>query len=341
MNSLQTLEKAEDQVSTNPSQLNSVEVELTQVDELLSEAANLNYPLLNGLLKAIIAAGGKRLRPMMALLAARVPGQVQQIEESKLLQVAAAVEMLHTASLVHDDTIDEALLRRGAATLNSSLSGGTVILVGDYLFAQSAILITRPGNPQVVKIFAECLATICDGELTQIFATHKWNQSREEYYKRIYCKTAALFATACELGAIIGHADEELVGKMRRFGHLLGMGFQIIDDVIDFQPSEVTGKATGGDLRQGIVTLPTMYFFEKAQPEDADFVKGLIERRDASDADIKRAVELIRASGAFDAAYAEARDFIVRAKELLADVPTSAASDQLLQIADYALAREK
>ena len=338
MNSTQTLEKA-DQVNVFDNA--ALQTELDQIDTLLREAASLNFPLLNELLKAILSAGGKRLRPMMALLAARIPGKLSDIDTDKLHQVAAAVEMLHTATLVHDDTIDEALLRRGAKTLNASLNGGTVILVGDYLFAQSAILITRPGNPHVVKIFAECLATICDGELTQIFATHHWNQSREEYYKRIYCKTAVLFATACELGSIMGGADEEQVARLRRFGHLLGMGFQIIDDIIDFHPSEITGKATGGDLRQGIVTLPTMYFFDKAQPEDSDFVKGLIERRDASDADIKKAVDLIRASGAFDLAYAEAKDFIVRAKELLAEEPATEASDRLLQIADYALAREK
>ena len=337
---MQTLEKV-DQEATVALEAGALEAELDQIDELLREAASLNFPLLNELLKAIIAAGGKRLRPMMALLAARVPGKLDEIEADKLHQVAAAVEMLHTASLVHDDTIDEALLRRGAKTLNSTLNGGTVILVGDYLFAQSAILITRPGNPRAVKIFAECLATICDGELTQIFATHKWNQSREEYYKRIYCKTAVLFATACELGAIMGHADEDLIARLRRFGHLLGMGFQIIDDIIDFYPSEVTGKATGGDLRQGIVTLPTMYFFDKAAPADADFVKGLIESKDASDDEIKRAVELIRTSGAFEAAYVEAKDFIVRAKELLDDVPGSEARSRMLQIADYALAREK
>ncbi len=341
MNSLSTLDKATVPAGASALTDSSLEGELDQIDELLREAANLNFPLLNSLLKAIISAGGKRLRPMLALLAARLPGKLAEIEPHKLHQVAAAVEMLHTASLVHDDTIDEAMLRRGAATLNSKLSGGAVILVGDYLFAQSAILITRPGNPRVVKIFAECLATICDGELTQIFSTHQWNQSREEYYKRIYCKTAVLFATACELGAIMGGAEEDLVACMRRFGHLLGMGFQVIDDIIDFHPSEITGKATGGDLRQGIVTLPTMYFFEKASTEDSDFIKGLIERKDASDEEIARAVDLIRSSGAFEAAHQEASDFIIRAKQLLEDMPISDAHTGLLQIADYALAREK
>jgi geranylgeranyl pyrophosphate synthase len=333
MNSVQTMEKK--------STLRPVEEEVQEVSAILSDAAALNYPMLKVLLNAIIEAGGKRLRPMMALLAARIPGQIDTIEREKLLQVAAAVEMLHTATLVHDDTIDEALMRRGNPTLNSALSGGTVVLVGDYLFAQSAILITRPGNPRVVKIFAECLATICDGELTQIFSTRNWNQSKEEYYKRIYAKTAALFATACELGAIMGNADEELVARMRRFGHLLGMGFQIIDDIIDFQSSEVTGKATGGDLRQGIVTLPTMYFFEKGKPEEVEFVKQVVSKQDATDEEIMRSVELIRASGAFEVAYAEARDFIVRAKELLESVPESDARTRLLQIADYSLAREK
>lgn len=341
MNSLQTLDTVNGATPVAEPGLSTVEAELEQVSTLLNEAANLNYPLLNGLLKGIIAAGGKRLRPTLALLAARVPGKIDQIEALKLFQVAAAVEMLHTATLVHDDTIDEALMRRGMKTLNSSLSGGTVILVGDYLFAQSAILITRPGNPKVVQIFAECLATICDGELTQIFASHQWNQSKEEYYKRIYSKTAVLFATGCELGAIMGGADEELVQRLRRFGHLLGMGFQIIDDIIDFESSEITGKATGGDLRQGIVTLPTMYFFEKASQEDADFVKGLIERKDADEAEVTRAVELIRSSGAFDLAYAEAKDFIVRAKELLEEIPASEASARLLEIADQSLARQK
>jgi len=277
----------------------------------------------------------------MALLAAGVAGHPEAIDHLKLKQVAAAVEMLHTATLVHDDTIDEALLRRGSATLNSMLSGGTVILVGDYLFAQSAILITRPGNPHVVQIFAECLATICDGELTQIFSTRHWKQSREEYNKRIYSKTAALFATACELGAIMGGADEELVGRLRRFGHLLGMGFQIVDDIIDFQPSEITGKATGGDLRQGIVTLPTMLFFEMAEPQDADFVKKVVGNKAASDADIQKAVELIRNSKAFEAAYTEAHDFIQRAKDCLADEAESESLHSLLKIADYALGREK
>lgn len=341
MNSLQTLDTVNGTAPVEQPRLSTVEVELEQVSSLLNEAAKLNYPLLNGLLKGIIAAGGKRLRPTLSLLAARVPGKVDEINALKLFQVAAAVEMLHTATLVHDDTIDEAMMRRGMKTLNSALSGGTVILVGDYLFAQSAILITRPGNPQVVQIFAECLATICDGELTQIFSTHKWDQTKDEYYKRIYAKTAVLFATACELGAIMGGADDELVKRLRQFGHQLGMGFQIIDDIIDFESSEITGKATGGDLRQGIVTLPTMYFFEKASQEDTDFVKGLIERKDASEAEIMRAVELIRSSGAFDLAYAEARDFIVEAKELLEGVPASESRSRLLEIADQSLARQK
>ncbi len=328
------------QIIEQKSTLKPVEDEVKEVSELLSDAASLNFPMLKPLLKAIIEAGGKRLRPTMTLLAARIAGQIEDVEPNKLLQVAAAVEMLHTATLVHDDTIDEALMRRGFPTLNSTLSGGTVILVGDYLFAQSAILITRPGNPRIVQVFAECLATICDGELTQLFSKHNWNQSKEEYYKRIYSKTAALFATACELGAIAGNGSEALIAKMRRFGHLLGMGFQIIDDIIDFQPSEITGKATGGDLRQGIVTLPTMYFFEKGKPEDVEFVKNLVESKEPTDEEIKRAVELIRASGAFDAAYEEARDFVVRAKELLDDVADSDSKERLLQIAEYSLARE-
>lgn len=333
MNSSQTLE--------TPKSLAGIDQDVEEVSAMLIEAASLNYPMLSILLQGIIQAGGKRLRPRMTLLSALVPGNPEAIDQKKLKQVAAAVEMLHTATLVHDDTIDEALLRRGTPTLNSTISGGTVVLVGDYLFAQSAILITRPGNPKVVQIFAECLATICDGELTQLFSARHWKQTLEEYYKRIYSKTAVLFATACELGAIMGGGDEELVEKMRRFGHLLGMGFQIIDDIIDFQPPEITGKATGGDLRQGIVTLPTMYYFDNADPAESAMVKKLVEKGDATDEEIIQAVNYIRASGAFDQANAVARDFIDRAKAILAEVPDSEAARSLMQIADYALIREK
>jgi geranylgeranyl pyrophosphate synthase len=333
MNSLQGLE--------TPKLLAGIEEEIVEVSKVLTEAASINFPLLEPLLQAIINAGGKRLRPHLTLLSALVPGTPEKIDALKLRQVAAAVEMLHTATLVHDDTIDNALLRRGFATLNSQLSSGTVILVGDYLFAQSAILITRPGNPRIVQIFAECLAAICEGELTQIFSSREWKQAREDYYKRIYCKTAALFATACEMGAIMGGAEEELVSRMRRFGHMVGMAFQIVDDVIDFQPAAVTGKATGGDLKQGIVTLPTMNFFEKASKEDANFVKKVIQNKEANDQDIAQAVELIKASGAFEAAYEEARDYIQQAKELVSDQSENEAIRALLNIADYALKRDK
>jgi len=333
MNSLQTLDAARS--------LDTIEQEIDEVSEMLVEAASLNYPMLSVLLQAIIQAGGKRLRPRMTLLSARAPGHPEKIDSLNLKQVAAAVEMLHTATLVHDDTIDEALMRRGSPTLNSTISGGTVVLVGDYLFAQSAILITRPGNPRIMQIFAECLATICDGELTQLFSARHWKQSREEYYKRIYSKTAVLFATACELGAIVGGADDEFSGRMRRFGHLLGMGFQIIDDIIDFQPLNITGKVPGGDLRQGIVTLPTMVFFEKASSENISFVRKLVESGNSSDEDVTRAVELIKESGAFDEAIEVAQDFIQRAKDILSEVEENEAVASLLQIADYALKREK
>lgn len=332
MNSIQTLEKIDIE--------KELDSEVEEVSKVLVEAASLNFPMLSGLLQAVIKAGGKRLRPRLSLLAARLAGNDLQNERLKMLQISAAVEMLHTASLVHDDTLDEALVRRGAATLNSALDSKTVILVGDYLFAQSAILITRPGNPRAVQIFAECLAVICDGELTQMFSKRRWKQTKEEYYKRIYSKTAVLFATACELGAVMSYASEDTIAKMRRFGHLLGMAFQIADDIIDFQPVEVTGKMTGGDLRQGIVTLPTMYFFEMGKLEDIEFVKQLVEHENASDADIERAVNAIRNSGAFSRAYDEAQDFIVRAKELLQDFPPSDAKSAMLRIADFALERK-
>ena len=320
-----------------------VENGLRDVDSILRQSSALDYPMLGQMLSMIIAAGGKRLRPTLTFLAAEAVGDPAILghDREKLGQVAAAVEMLHTASLVHDDTIDESLMRRGMPTLNSMLKGGTVILVGDYLFAQSAILITKPGNPLANKIFAECLATICDGELTQIFSTRNWQQDRANYHKRIYAKTAVLFETSCVLGALISGATDERIALMRRFGHDLGMAFQIIDDIIDFQPAEITGKPTGGDLKEGHVTAPTMAFFKRVQGADAELVKDVIEGRRTTTTDITRAADLIRNSGAIQDAYDEAREFITHAKETLRGLPESAARDEMARIADYALARQK
>src|SRR5690606_11492728 len=210
--------------------------------------------------KDIVNAGGKRMRPLLLLLASRAfEGEID-----RAVTAAAGIELLHTASLVHDDNIDRASLRRGQPTLNSQVSSGAVILIGDYLFAQSAILAAATNDTRVVTIFATSLAEICDGQIRETLDAHRITQDRADYDRRIYGKTAALFAGAAEMGAVIGGASEHDISELRGFGTDMGMAFQILDDILDLREGTSSlGKPAGNDLRQGVVTLPTMIFLER------------------------------------------------------------------------------
>src|SRR5437763_619062 len=235
--------------------------DIAKVDDTLKSAVTLDIPLLRHAVDAVISAGGKRLRPAILLLVA----SFNKYDLDRLVPLSAAIELLHTASLVHDDTIDSALVRRGLPTLNSVIDEGTTVLVGDFLFAKSAVLSTMGGIQRATRIFAESLVTICEGEIEQHFSVHHLGNSMERYYRRIYSKTGVLFAAAGEIGAVLSEAPEDDIQLLRHYGKQLGMAFQIVDDVLDMEASEERlGKPTGGDLRGGIVTLPTMLYLQSA-----------------------------------------------------------------------------
>jgi geranylgeranyl pyrophosphate synthase len=213
----------------------------------------------------LLDAGGKRIRPALTLLT----GRLYPCEADKIISMAAAVEMLHTATLVHDDVVDGSLLRRGSPTLNAHWSPGATILTGDYLFARAADLAAQTDNVRVMQIFARTLMTIASGELRQLFGDATRRQTREDYFKRIYAKTASMFELATEAaGVLIGAAEDENLA-LRQYGHDLGIAFQIMDDVLDFIGDESPlGKPVASDLRQGIVTLPVIDYLE-AHPRQA------------------------------------------------------------------------
>ncbi len=312
--------------------------DLLRVEARVEQAAEVHYPLVSTLVLDLVRAGGKRLRPLVLLLA----GRSYRYDLEALVTAAAGVELLHTASLVHDDTVDRAALRRGKPTLNSVLSSGAVILVGDYLFAQSAILAAATQNPRVVAVFAAALGDICDGQLREMFDAHRLDQTREEYERRIYGKTASLFAGAAEMGAILGGAGEADVQAMRAYGSSLGMAFQIVDDVLDLREgTQGLGKPAGQDLRQGTVTLPTMLYAAGLPPgsPEADRLRIVVAGELDGEDDIKRVVADIRASGALGAAMAAARDFADRAKSHLGSVPDLETREMLEEIAELVLDR--
>lgn len=312
--------------------------EMERIEARVIEAATLDFPLASGLILDIVKAGGKRLRPLMLMLA----GRAYVTDDSNLVTAAAGVELLHTASLVHDDSVDRAALRRGKPTLNSRLGTGAVILVGDFLFAQSAILAASTGLPRVVHIFATTLGDICDGQLREMLEAHQLDQSRASYEQRIYGKTASLFAGAAEMGGVIGGAPEDHIQALRRYGSDVGMAFQIVDDVLDLtQDSDDIGKPAGNDLRQGTITLPIMTYANAVgiESERGKLLKGIAEGDITDDAAINELVADIRTSHAIEEALDVAREFTARAKDGIQVVPDASTRELLDEVANLSLQR--
>jgi geranylgeranyl pyrophosphate synthase len=314
--------------------------DLDRVDTRVLEVAQVNHPSAASLVNDIVRAGGKRLRPLVLLLAGRSFEYEARISE--LVTAAAGVELLHTASLIHDDTVDRSALRRGKPTLNSVLSAGATILIGDYLFAQSAMLAAATGSVRVVSIFASTLGELCDGQLLEMFQGHLLEQHRQDYEARIYGKTASLFAGAAEMGAVLGNAAEEQIQFLRRYGSDIGMAFQIVDDLLDITGgADQLGKPAGNDLRQGTVTLPTMIYGAKLSPDSSDrqLLQRVISGEAIDEGDFSTLIGEVRSSGAIEEAYALAESYVVSAKAHIAFLPDTETRELLGQIADIALDR--
>jgi geranylgeranyl pyrophosphate synthase len=310
--------------------------DIARIDDELRSIATLDYPLVKTGIEAIIAAGGKRLRPAILFLSARF----HNYDLQRLVPMAAAIELLHTASLVHDDTIDQALVRRGLPTLNSFVDEGTTVLVGDYLFAKSAVLSTMGGVLRATRIFAESLVTISEGEIEQKFSTHNVTATLDQYYKRIYSKTAVLFAAAGEIGAVLSEAPEEDIQRLRRYARQLGMAFQIVDASLDIQSTTgQLGAPGGGDLRRGTMTLPVMLFNEDADEESRKLVRNAIQGGADNEATIREVLDRINRSDAIERAYSVAQGFVREAKDALAGLPDLPARASLLDLADFAVQR--
>jgi geranylgeranyl pyrophosphate synthase len=312
--------------------------DLLLVQSRLEEAVRIDYPGVSDLVLGLVRAGGKRLRPLILLLAGRAHGS----DRDNLVTAGAGIELLHTASLVHDDTVDRAGMRRGRPTLNSMLPSGAVILLGDFLFAQSAMLAAATNSPRVVSIFASTLADICDGQLREMFFSHRLDQSREEYDRRIFGKTASLFAGSAEMGAIIGNAPEPAVQALRQYGSDVGMAFQIVDDVLDLRQEESQlGKPAGHDLTQGTVTLPTIiYASGLTQNSDAAIrLEAVVSGKIDQPSEVNQVIEEIRGSGALEAAMDEAIRFAARSKTHVVAVPDPEVRDMLEQVADVVCER--
>lgn len=338
-----------------PALLTPVHAALQQVeDKMKAVDSGVFAPLANAFIE-LIGQGGKRLRPALALLAAGLQndptapngGVPSAGHNEQLIALAAAVEMLHTATLVHDDVIDGALLRRGAPTLNATWSPGATVLAGNYMFARSAQFAAETGSVRVIALFSDTLRVIVDGEMRQLSDRNDFDQEWKAYYQRIYAKTASLYSAATEAAAVLAGLPEEQIQDLKSFGYQFGMAFQIVDDILDFVSNNTTlGKPAGSDLRQGTLTLPFLYYLHNlSQPEQ--LVARLLQARESAAAGnprillgtVHEIVQAVRASGSIEAAREEALGFLDRAVQNLASFNDSLCKTSLLGLCAFVVQR--
>jgi geranylgeranyl pyrophosphate synthase len=305
---------------------------LVHVEQRMRSSSSDHHPGLHASIDHLLSSGGKRIRPTMVLLI----GEMLDGDLDRLTTLAASIEMLHTATLVHDDLIDGSMLRRGIPTLNAKWSSGATVLTGDYIFARAADLAAKTGSLPLMERFAETLMTIVNGEITQMFDASDTNL-REAYLNRIYAKTASLFQVAAEGAALVSGTDESTKYAMKAFGNNVGLAFQIVDDVLDFTGDErEVGKPVGNDLRQGIITLPTIYYLdENGRPE----LEMRFRQLDLPKRDMEEVISEIRSSPAISRAMAEAQSYITKAISDLQGMPEGRAQSALIELAQYVIHR--
>jgi len=296
--------------------------------------ADGHHPELRAALHHLLGAGGKRIRPTLVLLTGNMLGA----DPDKLITLAAAVEMLHTATLVHDDLIDGALLRRGNPTLNARWSPASTVLTGDFIFARAAKLAAETDCLPLMRLFAETLAIIVNGELTQLFSSRDI-ANRENYNQRIFAKTASLFEMSARGAAMISPVDEATVETMQDYGYQVGMAFQIVDDILDFNGEQAeVGKPVGSDLLQGLITLPTLHYIED-HPDDPNIRPLLEGNYSVGQKQMNRLVQSIRKSDAISRSMNEAEKYVAEAVRALTDMPVGTERQALEDLARYIVDR--
>lgn len=310
--------------------------EMNSVNAVILDRMQSRIPLIPELAGHLIAGGGKRMRPMLTLASARLvdyPG----VRHHKL---AAAVEFIHTATLLHDDVVDGSGMRRGRKTANIIWGNSASVLVGDFLFSRSFELMVEDGSLKVLKILSHASAVIAEGEVNQLSAQRRIDTDEEHYLEIIGAKTAALFAAACRISAVVAERDEMQEQALDTYGRNLGIAFQLVDDAIDYASDGATmGKDTGDDFRDGKVTLPVILAYARGSEEDRAFWKAAIAGHRTSDEDLAHATALIRKTGAIADALARARHYGQRAIDALGPFANGKAKEALVEAVEFAIAR--
>jgi heptaprenyl diphosphate synthase/octaprenyl-diphosphate synthase len=306
--------------------------DLEHVDQIIVERAQSRSAVIRIAGRHILTSGGKRIRAALALLAA----QLGRYQLDKVIHSAAAVELIHAASLVHDDLVDEAEQRRGVHTVHTRWDGNVALMVGDYLFALAAAEMALAPDSRIIGYFSRGVMTICEGELSPVMNVAPLDVALKQYIYKIGCKTAALFEAACKAGMVCGGGAHEQIEALGRFGYDLGLAFQIVDDVLDYTGNAATlGKPAGNDLREGTITMPLIYAVEAGGAELA----SIIDQQPPTEKRIGWAIDETRRLGGTERALAEARRYADQAIGHLDSFPDSAAKHALGEIARFVVIR--
>ena len=309
--------------------------DLHQVDNVIRKRLDSEVALIRTIAQYIVAAGGKRLRPALVLLSARAFGETRNPRH----ELAAVIEFIHTATLLHDDVVDESTLRRGRKTANAEFGNAASVLVGDFLYSRAFQMIVDAGSLRVMKVLADATNVIAEGEVLQLLNVHDADTDEEKYLRVIRYKTAKLFEAATQVGAIIGGASGEAEHALTEYGMHLGTAFQLIDDVLDYSGDLTeTGKNLGDDLAEGKPTLPLIYAMRAGNEAEREVIRHAIEHGGKDG--LERVVAAILRTGALDYARDQARAEAAAAIERLAHVPHSACRDSLLQLAHFSVERK-
>jgi octaprenyl-diphosphate synthase len=310
--------------------------DLAQCNRLIVSRMHSPVALIPQLGAHIVAAGGKRLRPLLTLAAARLGGY----QGARHVGLAACVEFIHTATLLHDDVVDESALRRGQASANALFGNKASVLVGDFLFARAFELMVEDGNLEVLRILCAASATIAEGEVLQLMTQNDTSTTEAQYLAVIEGKTAALFAAATEVGAIVAGLDAPRQKALRDYGHNLGVAFQLIDDALDYSAAQETlGKTIGDDFREGKITLPVLLALARGSEAERAFWRRTLEDRDQTADDLQAAIALMTRHGAFSDTVARARAYGDAALAGLASFPPGPMRQALADIVEFCISR--
>ena len=301
------------------------------IDQLYSEVE-----LVESIGHYIVEAGGKRMRPLLVLLAAKSCG----IEDNKHIPMAAVIEFIHTATLLHDDVVDMSTLRRGRPTVNAEWNNPSSVLVGDFIYSRAFQVLVRIGSLRIMEIIADTTNKIAEGEVLQLLAKSNPESSEADYMRVIENKTAILFKAAAECGAILAGADVEVSNRLGRFGMHIGTAFQLIDDVLDYRgDTEALGKNVGDDLAEGKPTLPLLYAMANCGPDDVTLVKQSLAAETVSPEQLQNVIKIVVDSGALDYTQSLAEAQAAAARACLAELPASGYRDSLMAMVDFAINR--